>query len=180
MFRCGNGGEVFILWNSLQSNNVFDGATRTVHGDCSGERECVVWDRAVAAFIGCIYRRFFSWSLPHHSYCYSYLHPGTSPSVSISLHFLFLFDDVTPFLTLFNNIWLQLFSARMRRARVDVFILSYLILVLHKFISYYSVTPYSTFITIFFLIYKICFININILKITLNLLHQIKLISSKD
>ena len=43
--------------------------------------------------------------------------------------------DVTPFLTLFNNIWLQLFSARMWRARVDVFILPYLIFVLQKFIS---------------------------------------------
>ena len=91
MFRCGNGGEVFILWNSLQSNNVFDGATRTVHGDCSGERECVVWDRAVAAFIGCIYRRFFSWSLPHHRHCYSYLHPGSSPSSPSPLLFFFFY-----------------------------------------------------------------------------------------
>ena len=91
VFRCGNGGEVFILWNSLQSNNVFDGATRTVHGDCSGERECVVWDRAVAAFIGCIYRRFFSWSLPHHRHCYYYLHPGSSPSSPSPLLFFFFF-----------------------------------------------------------------------------------------
>ena len=91
MFRCGNGGEVFIRWNRLQSNNVFDGATRTVHGDCSGERECVDWDRTVAAFIRCIYRWFFSWSLPHHRHCYSYLHPGSSPSVPLSYFFFFFF-----------------------------------------------------------------------------------------
>ena len=127
MFRCGNGGEVFIRWNRLQSNNVFDGATRTVHGDCSGERECVDWDRTVAAFIRCIYRWFFSWSLPHHRHCYSYLHPGSSPSVPLSyFSFFFLlgrfFLDVTSFLALFDNIWFLLLSTRdgNRRARADV------------------------------------------------------------
>ena len=179
MFRCGNGGEVFILWNSLQSNNIFDWATRTVHGDCSGERECVVWDRAVAAFIGCIYRRFFSWSLPHHSYCYSYLHPGTSPSVSISLHFLFLLMMWSPFL-----LCLIIYGFNYSRLGWGVpgWMSSFCLILFSSCINLFHIilSHHILHLLQFFLIYKICFININILKITLNLLHQIKLISSKD
>ena len=38
MCRCGSGGEVCILWDKRELDNVFDGTAGSVHSHCGGER----------------------------------------------------------------------------------------------------------------------------------------------
>lgn len=52
--RCGDYGEICILWDQLQSDKLSDRASRTIDGYGGGERKRVGWNFLVVASTGCL------------------------------------------------------------------------------------------------------------------------------
>lgn len=73
---CGSSGEVCLLWNQLEPDQLSDGATGPIHSDGGGKRQHLVWNGVVAPSPRCFCCRFFSWPLPHNRSCILYLYSG--------------------------------------------------------------------------------------------------------
>lgn len=86
---CGSGWEICLLWNQLEPDKLFDGATWSIHGNGSRERQPLVWNSVITSSSRRFSCWFFSWSLPHHRFSFPYLCSGilNSPISFISLMF---------------------------------------------------------------------------------------------